>query len=241
MPICRTLLLFSLYCSVLLEAQEIKYIDLSAGPQRTELRHPPALPTDGDDSTHGVGAGYGGISVSDGAPDRREPHALGVYLLRVTPTDINPAEAFEADFRVLNTGLSSIELPVSANLSDLQPSDGSVSFTYVSLALIAHVEDGGPFTASVELYGSPDHEDTMLVLRPGEWIRVRAKLKFHTWPSDPISTRLRGIFLLRRNIYYPHAGGEFREVQNLYPNVTLTPGIPVRFIRQPPSAPSPCE
>jgi len=34
--------------------------------------------------------GTGGGSVVDGAPDRRDPRALGVYLLRVTPTDINP-------------------------------------------------------------------------------------------------------------------------------------------------------
>jgi len=233
MPICRIFLFFSLAFFVTLEAQEIKYIDLSAGPQHTELRHPPALPTDGDESTHGVGAGYSGGSVSDGAPDRRDPHALGVYLLHVTPADINPAEVFEAEFRVLNTGLSPIELPVSAHLSDLQPSDESVSFSYLSLALVAHVEDG-PFSASAELYGSSDQEESVLVLKPGEWIRVNAKLKFHTWPSEPISTHLRGEFLLRRNTFYPHPGGDFKDTQNLYPNATPTPGIAVRFIRPTP-------
>jgi hypothetical protein len=238
MPIRSTLVLLFLAFCVSLQAQEIKYIDLSVVQQRTELRHPPVLSPNGSNGTHGVGAGYGGGSVFDGAPDRRDPHALGAYLLQATPTDINPEEPFEAEFRVLNTGLSPIEIPVSAHLSDLQPSDESLSFSYISLAVIAHLEDGGPFAASVELYGSPEQEGTMLVLRPGEWIRVAAKLKFRTWPSEPVSTHLRGDFLLRRNTFYPHPGGEFREVRNLYPNVTPTPGIPVRFVRRPPSAPS---
>jgi len=230
-------LLLSLAFCVSSQAQEIKHVDLSVVPQRTELRHPPMLPSEGSDGRHGVGAGYGGVSVSDGAPDRRDPHALGVYLLHVAPTEINPTEAFAVDFRVLNTGLSPIELPVSANLSDLQPSDESASFSYISLALVAKVEDGGgPFSAYVELYGSPDHEGSMLVLRPGEWVRVDARLKFHTWPPEPISTHLRGDFWLRRITFYPHPGGEFKEVQNLYPSATPTPGIPVRFIHPTPSA-----
>jgi len=77
-----------------------------------------------------VGGGYGGVGVGDGAPDRRDPHALGVYLLRVTPTDIDSTQPFEAEFRVLSTGLASIDLPVSPHLSDLQPTDASVVFVY---------------------------------------------------------------------------------------------------------------
>src|SRR6266404_5143523 len=194
----RAVLFVSLAYSVMPGAQEVKYIDLSLVPQRTELRHPPAPPPDCKVGTSCVGAGYGGGSVGDGAPDRRDPHALGVYLLRVTPTDIDPANPFEAEFRVLNTGLAPINLPVWPHLSNLQPSDESAPFSYFSLALVVHAEGeaqrGMPFMGFVELYGSPDREDSMLVLRPGEWIRVTASVKFHSWPSEPVSTHLRGDF-----------------------------------------------
>src|SRR5215469_14102626 len=95
-------ILLSLAFSVMLRAQEIKYLDLTSITQRTELRHPPAPPSNCDKASQDcVGGGYGGVGVGDGAPDRRDPHALGVYLLRVTPTDIDSTQPFEAEFRVL--------------------------------------------------------------------------------------------------------------------------------------------
>ncbi len=165
------LILFTLPC--ILMAQEIKYIDITDLRQRTELRHPPAPQSDCKEGTGCIGGGYGGGSVGDGAPDQRDPHALGIYLLRVTPTDINPAEPFQVEFKVLNTGTAPIELPVSPHLSDLQPSDESVAFNYFSLALAVRgeAEPEGPPVNSIgfiELFGSPDHAESMMVLRPGE-------------------------------------------------------------------------
>jgi len=226
----RTLPLLLIACSARLKAQEVKYIDLSVVAQRTELRHPPALPSDSKDGT-GVGGGYGGASVVDGAPDWRDPHALAVYPMHVTPTDIDPTEPFETEFRVLNSGLAPIEIPVLPHLSDLQPSNESATFTYRSLALVVQGNPQRmPCVGFVELYGSPNHEDSMLVLRPGEWIGVRANVRFHSCPLDPLPTSLRGDFWLRRNTHYPHPGGSFMEIQNLYPNHTPTPGIAVHLV-----------
>src|SRR5713226_8944816 len=132
----RRVLLLLIFVDSGLHAQEIRYIDFPFAEQRTELRHPR-----GDCKEGMLCGGSGGASVGDGAPDRRDPRALGVYLLRVTPTDINPADPFAAEFRVLNTGLAPIELPVSPHLSDLQPSDESAAFSYLSFALV--VRAGG--------------------------------------------------------------------------------------------------
>jgi hypothetical protein len=229
MSIRCTLPLALLACSAPLLAQELKYIDLTASPQRTELRHPPA-PQDCEDGAPCVGGGYGGLSVTDGAPDTRDPRALGVYLLSVTPTEINTAEPFEVELRVLNTGLAPIELPVSPHLSDLQPSDEYLAFSYLSLALDAHISDEGMRgSARVELYGSTDHEDSTLVLEPGEWIRIRANVRFNQWPSEPVSAHLRGESWLQRKTFYPHPGGGSTDVQNLYPNATPTPAVAVRL------------
>lgn len=231
----RTLLFLLLAWSVLLKAQEIRYIDLSLIQQRTELRHPPAPPADCKEGSGCIGGGSGGGSVRDSAPDLRDPHALGVYLLRVTPTDINPAEPFEAVFKVLNTGVAPIEVPISPHLSDLQPSDESVAFRYLSLALVVRGESEPqrPDVSTigfVELYGSTDRNGSILVLKPGEWIRVRANVKLHKWPLEPVSALFRGDFWLRRNTFHPHPGGEFTETRNLYPNTTPTPSIAVHLL-----------
>jgi hypothetical protein len=216
-----------------LTAQEVRYIDFSGLRPRTELRHPPAPPPECKEGTC-TGVVSGGASVGDGAPDQRDPHALGVYLLRVTPTEIYPLEPFEVEFKVLNTGKAPLELPVSPHLSDLQPSDESLDFHYLSLSLVVQgePEPEGPDVAAlgyVTLYGSLDREGSVLVVRPGEWIRVRATMKLHTWPLKPVFARLRGQFWLRRNVYHPQPGGGSTEAHNLYPNVTLTPSIAVHL------------
>ena len=36
--------------------------------------------------------------MADGAQERRDAHALGAYLLQVTPTEIHRAEPFEDEF-----------------------------------------------------------------------------------------------------------------------------------------------
>jgi hypothetical protein len=207
-----------------LNGQEVRYIDLTVVPQRTELRYPPAPPAKCEPDGSCVSGGIGGASIADGAPDPRDPRALGIYVLRVSPTEIDPAKPFEAEFRVLNTGRVSIDLPVSPHLSDLQPDDPSLTFSYFSLALVTemlvepNVESRG--LGFVQLYGSPDHEGTMITLQPGEWIRVKANIRLNTWPSKPSAARVYGALWLRKNTYRPHAGGSFTEVQNLYPNIT---------------------
>jgi len=94
--------------------KEIKYIDLSscssAHGTPVILQHRYADCKEGKPCGGGI---YGSSSIGDGAPDQRDPHALGIYLLRVTPTDINPAEPFQVEFKILNTGTAPIEIPVS--------------------------------------------------------------------------------------------------------------------------------
>jgi hypothetical protein len=225
-PTRLTLLTLSLAFPALLCAQEVRYIDLTVTPQRTELRHPP--PPDCD---HGQCHGEGGGSIGDGAPDIHDPHALGVYLLRVTPAEINAAESFEAEFKVFNSGIVPIALPVSPHLSDLQPGNDSIEFNYLSLALVVHNAPAHmPVLAFAQLYGSMEYPDTILLLQPGEWIRVKANLKLEAQPPQPFTALLRGDFWLRRNIYRPKAGGQFTETQNLYPNSTPTPPIEVHIL-----------
>jgi hypothetical protein len=140
-------LLLLLATSALLEAQEVRVVDLLNFNQRIELRFPPAL-SDCIPGEPCVGGGVGGGgSFADGAPDPRDPPALAVALDRVTPTDIT-LDAFEAEFRLLNTGLAPINVPVWPHLSDLQPSSESQPFSNLSLAFEVRLSGTGPALAS---------------------------------------------------------------------------------------------
>src|ERR1700732_2971922 len=81
------LLLLLLATPALLEAQQVRVVDLLNVNQRIELRFPPT-PSDCIPGEPCVGGGVGGGSVADGAPDPSDARALGVALDRVTPADI---------------------------------------------------------------------------------------------------------------------------------------------------------
>jgi hypothetical protein len=225
------LFLLLLANSALLEAQEVRVVDLLNVNQRTELRFPSA-PSDCIPGEPCVGGGVGGGSIADGAPDPRDPRALGVALDRVTPTDIT-LDTFEAEFRLLNTGLAPINVPVWPHLSDLQPSLESQPFSYLSLALEVRLSGTGPAQAFgvgwVELYGSAEREETIITLKPGEWVRVTAKVKLHTWPTKPVEAQLRGDFWVHDNVFKPRLSGGFTEAVNVYPNHTRFPAVAVHF------------
>jgi hypothetical protein len=211
-----------------------KFIDLSGLEQRTTLRHPPSRSTcdAGTCVGGGVGAGVAGSSVADGAPDRRDPHALGVSLDYISTKNVT-LDAFGVEFRILNKGLVPIEVPIFPNLSDLQPPDATKPFNYLSLAVVVELEKG-PEQATgwlgwVELYGAMDYDGTILTLRPGQWVRVKSKMKLSGWPPKPLLGCLRGDFWLRTNVFTPREGGGFTEMTNLYPNHTVFPPIEIRF------------
>jgi hypothetical protein len=134
----------------------------------------------------------------------------------------------------MNTGFAPIEIPVSPHLSDLQPPDASEPFTYFSLSLVIYLDGTGEKQALgigwVDLYGSAQHDGTMLTLEPGQWVRVKSKIKLHTWPSAPVPAKLTARFWLRKNLFTAQGGDKrFLQITNLYPNPTQFASIPVRF------------
>jgi hypothetical protein len=221
--------------TILLHAQEVKYLDLTAVTARTELKYPAAISSNCEDEVPGTVEGsIRSVSVGDGAADSKDPRALGVYLERVSPTTINSAQPFEADFKVVNTGLAPIQIPVSPHLADLQTNESDLN--YYSLELVVRVsgkEDGPTLTtyASVILYGAADHAGTMLELKPGEWIGVKANVKLRLWPLEPVAALFRGDFWFRSNTFRTHPGGGHTQIENIYPNDTPTPWISVHLLK----------
>jgi len=220
-------LFFFLVCSVALSAQEVRFIDLSNEQQRTVLRIPPSRQPNCSPQPCVVKreASVGGCTTA--------LSALRVSVDHVTPTEIT-LDLFETDFRVFNAGTMPIDVPVSPHLSDLQPPGELRAFPYLSLALVVRVSAIGPSQAHgigwAELYGSDEHEDTIVILKPNEWIRVRANVKLHTWPSEPVDLRLSGDFWVHKNVFKPEKRGGFVDFLDLCPNRTTLPStIEVHF------------
>jgi hypothetical protein len=236
MAIGVALLLAQLLVPWIFTGQEVRYIDLTGVRQRTSLRHPAAPPTDCKAGMPCAVSGWGGSGVADGAPDPRDPHQLTVQILSVVPDRIDAAQPIEVEFRVLNSGSVPLELPVSPHLSDLQPPDESQSFSYTSLALAVNVIVGDarlPIAGAppfVELYGSAEDAGTMLVLSPGDWIRVRANVKLSSASRESFPASLSGTFSLRTNTFHLGLGGYFTESHNLYPNAGTAPHLPVQIL-----------
>lgn len=201
-------------------AQQVSYIDITTTTQRVELRYPPAPPTE-----NGYGGGYGGMSIADCGADYRDPRSLTVYLQSVIPRDNDSKKPFEIEFKVLNTGQVALQLPVSPHLSDLQPSDASATFTYMSLALaVSPVEDRSS-SGYVELYGKPDAPDTLITLNPGEWLRVEARVEFHLSLPPAGTISLVPGYWLRQVAFHPHPGGFSTAHQNICINHQPMPTV----------------
>lgn len=215
------MLLFVFTTAAGAQAQEVQFIDLTAAPQRVEIRQPPFLPKPSNNG-HGVAAGYYSASIGDCAADIRDPHSVAVYLDGVDGSLIDPSAPFQAEFRFVNTGKLPINIPVSPNRADLQPADPSTAFTYLSLALAVRATPGS--IGYVELYGAVDHEGTTRVLRPGEWIRIKANVKLNSQPSCP-NLALKPGFWLRTNWVHATSDGIAWRGDNLCLNVTPTPPV----------------
>jgi hypothetical protein len=201
-------------------AQQVRSIDLTTTAQRVELRYPPARPVE-----NGDGGGYGGGLIADCGADSRDPRSLTVYIQSVIPRDNDAKKPFEVEFKVLNTGQVSLQLPVSPHLSDLQPSDAAATFTYMSLALAVSPDEDRSSSGYVELYGKPDAPDTLITLNPGEWLRVETRVEFHLNPPPAGTINLVPGYWLRQVTFHPHPGGFSSAAQNICINEKSMPTV----------------
>jgi hypothetical protein len=209
-----------LLLSVPLMAQQVKFIDLTTTAQRVELRFPPALPSQ-------MG-GFGGMSIADCGVDARDPRSLTVSLESVIPRSADLQRPIEAEFKVLNSGRVPLELPVSPHLADLQPKDAAESFRYKSLALSVTPTEDRSSIGFVELYGNRDVAGSMMVLNPGEWLRVEANVKFSAKPLPSGLLHVQGGYWLTLVTFHPHPGGQSTSREGICLKTESTSPIPLR-------------
>lgn len=182
-----TAVFFGLLLSAIGVAQEIRYVDLSGVDQPTD-RKP-----------------YGSRieNFTCGGSEQLFSHRAKVSLEWIQTTDIYPHERLGMEVRVENVGTSSINVPIHPNLTELQPREPATRFEYYSLRLPLETRTPGSglLVGWLELYGSLSRPDTLLLLKPGEFIRVRGDIIVQrSYERDEVVTALTD-FWLSKNIF----------------------------------------
>lgn len=155
-------------------AQEVASIDLTKVEARVELRRPKA--------TSDLADAYSGDQRTTYCSNSTQKVGeLDVSLVSLDPTLYQVGDEPRFEVILQNTGSVPIRIPSSPNLADLQPNDPAKQFAYNELQIVLWIaaderwstDTGG----SAALYGNDDHTNTMLTLKPGQWVRIIAKSK----------------------------------------------------------------
>ena len=153
-------------------AQERASLDLTKVAARVDLRRPePASPVTG---------GYSGTQET--TPCFDSVHKIGALHASLVSLDrthyqIEDEPTFEVTIE--NNGFMPVKLPFSPHLTDLQPKNPAQKFAYYELQIALWIAADERWSTnmggSAILYGADDHANTMLTLKPGEWVRIIAK------------------------------------------------------------------
>lgn len=232
--------LLLLVSATALMSQEVGYLDLVDIKPRSDLRSPPLPPPVCDaDGTCSASGNAIGISISCGAEALREPRALKTTLVSLDRFAYAPDDAAEMEIRVENVGRVEMSIPWSPHLADLQPADEKQGFHYFSFAVILELTnrtDKGhkEIIEAVKLYGAAEKPATLMVLKPGEWFRLRLRAKLSV-PSERLkegSDYGAGVVPeLRSETFIPNVkdGGYSTDIANDYPRRLSGPDLALRI------------
>ena len=154
-------------------AQEIAFIDLTQITPRTDLRRPAA--------TSVTSSSVSGANENHACPDiGQSVGALRTTLAALDHTQYQFGSEPVFEVRIENVGTQPLQIPISPNLADLQPTDPSQKFEFSQLSVSLWI-GGKRWNANmgggVSLYGAESHPETLVSLHTGEWVRIIGKGK----------------------------------------------------------------
>jgi hypothetical protein len=153
-------------------AQEVASLDLTKIAVRDDLRRPKA--------TSPVTGGYSGTEQTSRCLDStQEVGTLRTSLVSLDRTHYQVGNESRFEATVENAGSTPFRIPFSPHLADLQPENPAQKFAYFKLQITLWIAASKQWSTNsgggVTLYGADNHANTMLTLKPGEWVRVIGK------------------------------------------------------------------
>jgi len=156
-------------------AQEVASLDLTKVVARVDLRRPKA--------TSETNSDYRGAQFTNRCFDSAATTgALNTSLVSLDRSYYQVGDEPRFEVTLGNTGSVPIRIPFSPNVAGLQPKNPAPKFSYYGLEIALWIGADDHWSSnmggSAMLYGADNHPDTMLTLKPGEWVRVIAKGDF---------------------------------------------------------------
>ena len=151
-------------------AQQVASLDLTKVDARVDLRRP-AAPSD-------MPARYSGARSTRRCGSAHKAGALDTSLVSLDRADYQVGDEARFEVTIQNAGSEPTQIPFSPHLADLQPSDPAEKFTYFKLEIALWIAGDGRWSTTsggAILYGAANRANTLLTLKPGEWVRVVAK------------------------------------------------------------------
>jgi hypothetical protein len=222
-----------------LMAQEVAYLDLVGVKPRSELRSPPSpSPVCKADGTCTMSGGTFG-SISCGFEAREGPRALKTALISLDRFSYAPDDAAEMEIKIENVGSVAMKIPWSPHLADLQPANETQRFHYSSFAIVVSLRSPAEnsrleIMETAKLYGVAERPSTLVLLKPGEWLRLRIKTRLAAYPEKLKSNTeywVNASPQLRSETFIPNVkyGGYGTDIASEYPRRLSGPDMMLRI------------
>jgi len=218
-------------------AQEIGYLDLTGVQPRLALRFPSTPPAKCNKTGACAAEGVSGMSVACGGTT---PGGLRINLTYLDRAEYFDGDTAEIETTIQNVGKTTIQIPWTPHLADLQPPDEGSTFAVYELKVGLFLNWGETYSTSLgwlDLYGDPTQAGTMVTLNPGERLRIRGEIKIFGTHADGIqlpalelAQRASARTLFRVVEYAPHRGGLSERISNVGPREVAGTDQPIHLL-----------
>jgi hypothetical protein len=108
-------------------------------------------------------------------------------------------EVFEYEVQIRNISDGPVEVPWDLSPADIEPADPRTPYQYQTAGIYLNAKLGNNRPVSLDgpilLFGTPSIASTMVKLRPGEWVRIKAKARAvpanpnDAWPPSGLTSK----------------------------------------------------
>jgi hypothetical protein len=163
------LFLASLSHSLVVSDQEAGFLDLTEGIVGHRIHQP----------TFGSGGGISGVT-GDGPRVEHRKEPLRITLLSLDRTSYRIGEDLTYELKIENVGTEAQLFPWDPNVADVEPKNPSQPYEYQSLDIslwFRNQVDQVEALRAASLYATSEKEASRLELKPGQWVRIRGKVR----------------------------------------------------------------